>query len=267
MVSSGYQESGGNSNRPKKMSSDSSSLGSGVISATGQNNASHTASDRSRDSLLSMVSDKENISASDAARAAAYKGSGVSSSVRETKIGIASRIERKDMMPTTSRAPASSDYSSVKFIGAGETQLHRDDQDLAEQGDVEDNDLTNNNNLPEDYQDNISYLQRYMSEDKKRIRRRHTVGGARDFEILKDVITAKAREGLLNEVNLNMEPQQHNLTAWQRLQPRGTKEPASFRDWIERGRFRASSPELESNIMHLQDVGPMLAPSVLQSNT
>lgn len=259
-----------NASHVKKLSSDNSSLGSSVTSPTSQSNPSQPVFDQSRDSLLSNVSDKENINGADNTGMISQRGSNssVNAPIKETKIGIASRIERKDMVPISSYAVSSSGYSNSKFTEPAETyHQHQHDQDLVEQADVEDNDFANNNILPQDYQDNVTYLQRHMSEDKKRIRRRHTVGGARDFEVLKDVISAKARDGLLNEVKLNSEPQHYNLTAWQRLQPRGTQEPASFRDWIERGRFRASSPELESSFMHLQGVGPILAPSVLQSNT
>lgn len=266
--------------RKFKLNSDSSSRSGSIASQKGpmESPTAHTqprgSTDRSRESLLSMISNKEYSQQHGPDRDSSDRGfAGSSSSLgsgnhhRETKVGIASRIERKDMKPAISHAPVicPSETTIVNAIG---NVIHRDDADIPEEcsSDDEDTDMANNNSIAMEYGD-VPLIQRRMSEEKKKIRRRHTVGGARDFELFKHMLAdTKISDQMLNEVNARLAPEQ-TLSAWQRLQPRDGKEPLSLRDWLERERFRASSPELERNIMHIQTVGSRLSGSVLQTNT
>lgn len=287
----------GQGNRRPKTGSDSSSVGgSSVLSRGGHPDSpssSHpyrNSSDQSRESLLSILSNKENMNACESFSsnqdiASSDRGfNGSNSSVGsahhrpEAKVGIASRIERRDMKPSgyPSAANAAHDSNTRVVNATGNLVSHSKHPSTpaaTTPGSSEDDkDLANNNSLSMDY-DDMPMIQRRMSDEKKRIRRRHTVGGARDFELFKDVLSDyKAKQNILNEANAALEQQQpETLTAWQRLQPRDNREPLSLKDWIERERFRASSPELEMhttpNILHLQRVGRKLAGSLLESNT
>lgn len=274
----------GQGNRRHKTSSDNSSLGSGGTqpqyihrASTSTGPSGRGSSDQSRESLLSILSNKENMNACESYLStqdiqSSDRGfDGSTSSVGsvpyrpDAKVGIASRIERKDIKPI-GYAPATNTMQARVVNATGSVISHGNDRD-GDQSNDEYGDLSNNNSLNYD----APMIQRHMSDEKKRVRRRHTVGGARDFddELFKGMISEyNAKQNILDEAAPN--PIAH-LTAWQRLQPGGTNEPLSLQDWIERERFRASSPELDMhntpNIMHLQKVGRKLAGSLLESNT
>lgn len=289
----------GQGNRRPKNSSDSSSVGgSSVLSRGGHPDSPSTShpyrnsSDQSRESLLSILSNKENMNACESFSSnqdinSSDRGfNGSTSSVGsahqrpEAKVGIASRIERRDMKPSGyPSAPNSLNDGNTRVVNATGNIVnhskHLSNPAATTPGSSEeDKDFANNNSLSIDYDDMPMIQQRRMSDEKKRIRRRHTVGGARDFELFKDVLSDyKTKQNILNEANAALQQQQlpETLSAWQRLQPRDNREPLSLKDWIERERFRASSPELEMhttpNILHLQRVGRKLAGSLLESNT
>lgn len=274
----------GHGHNRAKTNSDSSSLGSGLqthrapLASTSTAPSGRDSSDQSRESLLSILSNKENMNACESFSSTQDMHSsdrgfdGSTSSVGsmpyrpDAKIGIASRIERKDMKPLGH--PPVTNATQVRLVNATGSVISHRDNGLGIHN-SHDGDLANNNSL--DY-DDTPLIQRHMSDEKKRVRRRHTVGGAQDFELFKDMLSEyKAKQNVLNEANATVEPLQETLTAWQRLQPGGNKEPLSLRDWLDRERFRASSPELEMhnmpNIMHLQKVGRKLSGSLLESNT
>lgn len=258
----------------RKLNSDSSSIGS-TISQKGHPDSPitpHTphrnSTDRSRESLISAHSNKEYIhdrESSDRGFAGSSSSIGSAHHTRDPKVGIASRIERTDIKPIAHH-PVNNHPEATIINATGNVVSHHHMEDISDVSSDDDEeekeDYANNNNLPQSYVPN-PLVQRCMSDEKKKIRRRHTVGGARDFELFKDILAYhKLKEG-----TVHTEPQQQTLTAWQRLQPRDNKEPLSLRDWMEKERFRASSPELERNIMHFHHVTPRVAHSVLQTNT
>ena len=248
--------------RPKPGRTDSSSTESRT--PTSQPGASM---DRSRESLLSILSNKAVITNCESESSHDMESSdrgfdGSSSSISsnpkpETKVGIASRIERKDMKPSgygphsvrsgADRVPAQhTRHSSAENSSDGETDFH-------------------NNNVTEEPR----LVHRRMSDEKKRIRRRHTVGGARDFDVLRDLMSDynSKKTAKLNEANnllFEADPG-HQLPGWKDI-----TETLSIH-WPERGRYRASSTDIDigttPNIMHLQKVGRRLASSVLGTNT
>ena len=280
LVNPKYQH-GQNVRRPKT-NSDSSSVESslvGLVNLTNSLSSSNPyrgSTDRSRESLLSVLSNKENINLLETSSGFGPESSdrgfdGSNSSLgsgqpnREAKVGIASRIERNDIKPIGS-APIPR-CSQTKVVNATGSVLQR--TSTSDVSSDDEKDCVNNNTLHSGYVDEDSFIHRRMSDEKKKIRRRHTVGGAKHFDVLKDMLAGK--QNILSEAHIPNMPEQQTLSAWQRLQPRDTKEPLSLKDWLERERFRASSPELElhttPNIMHLQRVGRKLASSVLQTNT
>lgn len=273
----------GQGNRRPRTSGDSSSIGSsqrGLPDSPSTSSQPYRAStDQSRESLLSILSNKENFNtcesfsstpdmqSSDRGFDGSTSSIGSSTPHRpEAKVGIASRIERNDIKPIGYHRPSTSSTTTRVVNATGSVISHKTD---AADSSEDEKDFTNNNSLAMDYDDMPLLIHRHLSDEKKKVRRRHTVGGARDFELFKDMLLEyKAKQNILEENNASGE---ETLTAWQRLQPRDSKEPLSLRDWLERERFRASSPELEMhtapNIMHLQKVGRKLADSLLESNT
>ncbi|XP_067942136.1 rho GTPase-activating protein 21-like isoform X2 [Watersipora subatra] len=239
----------------------------------------HGSSEQSRESLLSILSNKDHMNACESFSSTQDMQSsdrgfdGSTSSVGsvpyrpDAKVGIASRIERKDMKPMG--YPPATNTTQTRVVNAtGSVISHRDHAHGDPSSDDDDGDMANNNSV--NYE-NKPLIHRHMSDEKKRVRRRHTVGGAPDIELFKDALSQyKAKQNLtLNEASV--EPLEETLTAWQRLQPGGNREPLTLRDWLERERFRASSPELEMNnmpnIMHFQRVSQQLSGSLLESNT
>lgn len=286
LVDPKYQPDGQEVRKPK-LSSDSSSMGSSLRSQRGapdSPSAPHNyrcSSDQSRESLLSILSNKENMHTCDSFSSAidirssdrGFDGStsSVGSAPRrpETKVGIASRIERTDIKPMALGYAPAANHSVARVVSATGSVVSQKTSMIGSNDNG--GDFTNNNNLALDY-DEAPMVQRNMSDEKKRIRRRHTVGGAQDFELFNSVLSDyKTKQSIMNETNSSPNPQPDSLSAWQRLQPRDVREPLSLRDWIERERCRASSPELEmhttQNIMHLQTVNRRLPASLLESNT
>jgi len=253
-------------NQRLKTNSDSSSVSSSAWSH--RDPVSHqpynSVSDQSRESLLSILSNKENMHGCESFSSnqdfePGYSGSASSLGSlphrHEAKIGIASRIERKDIKPLV-YAPV---YNSAvtRVVNATGSVISNNQSNVGDLNSEEDKDYANNNAI--DY-DGAPYKHRKISEEKKRIRRRHTVGAA-DFN-----------NSLVSHKQTDASPltPQESLSAWQRLQPGGGIEPLGFKGWIAKERCRASSPELHShvtpNIMHIHKADQSLVNSLLGSH-
>lgn len=81
---------------------------------------------------------------------------------------------------------------------------------------------------------------------KKNIRRRHTMGGQRDFAELAAINDWREQGGA---------DQTADLPAADRLKPRRSSQDLSIRDWISRERLRGSAPKAEPEDDHPEAPG------------
>lgn len=96
------------------------------------------------------------------------------------------------------------------------------------------------------------------SSHLRNLKRRHTVGGTKDFEKFRLLVGSQFdRQDPVPATSQAMTAS----SAWERLRPAVPSEERSMKSWLRRERLRTSSPDLHGHVVVVQSVAPKMVPS------